>query len=205
LQQHGEVAERHVGSWVRLVLVLVAVLVVCFPVLAAIAFLEFAGARFGWIPSVLLFGALGFGAAQLAVAAHWKRARRRAAVALAMVGVLFGVAVAHFAPATPGRLRHEIQELVQPGWRLREDVTSGNALCFDYCTSVSRTYVVSAHSEAVLDSLRPVLARHGLSPAPAVDRDRSAFVNRHGDVDIELEVAPDGPRRTLVYINAEAT
>jgi hypothetical protein len=125
---------------------------------------------------------------------------------LAVLSALVGIAVAHSAPPTPGRLRHEIDAFVRPGWRLGGDTVEGNATCFDYCTSVTREYHAEASPEDVLEQLRPVLARHGLHPMPGLDRHQWEFVDQSGgDSRVRIGIVGQGNGDTVVSISAEAS
>jgi hypothetical protein len=197
--------QRNVASWIRLVLVFAIVLTVCFPILLALAWLDFAGGRRGWIPSVLAFSALGFVGSWVAVSKRWRVARRRTSIGLAALGAIIGIAVAHSAPPTPGRLRHEIEVFVRPGWHLMSDTVEGNATCFDSCTLVTREYRVEANADDVLEELRPVLASHGLQFTPALSADPLEFAYRGGgDVHVRVDIARDSSVGTVVNISAEA-
>ena len=194
------------AGWIRLVLVAI-VSAVCFPTLLVLAWLNFAGGRLGWIPSLLAFSGLGLVTGWLAVSKRWQTTRRRTSMGLAALGGIVGIAVAHWAPPTAGRLRHEIEVLVQPGWHLRDDAVDGNAWCFDSCTTVSREYRVGASVDAVLQELRPVLASRGLHLTPGFDRDPLYMFNRGdgGDFHLSIEIERDTNGGTVVYITASAS
>ena len=198
--------QRNVSGWIRLILVAI-VSTACFPILLVLAWLNFAGGRLGWIPSLLAFSGLGLVTGWLAVTKRWHTARRRSAIGLAALGGIVGIAVAHSAPPTAGRLRHEIEVLAQPGWRLRDDAVDGNGSCFDYCTTVSRVYRVGASVDAVLQELGPVLARHGLQLTPGFDGDSLYMFNRGdgGDFHLSVEIERDTNGGTVVSITARAS
>ncbi len=195
------------AAWSRIVGVLAIAGLVAFPALVIVAALTFAGGRLGWLPCLLAFCVLGFISGWLAVPTRWPAARARTSVGLAIVGGLLGLAVAHVAPPTYERLRHEIEPLAQPEWRLRAETADGSALCFDYCRSVTRTYVVDASPAEVLEELGPALTSNGFGPAPPPGEDLVIF--SHGgsrDVDVSVIVegagADEGP--TTVRITATA-
>jgi hypothetical protein len=150
------------SAWARVVLVLAFAGLVALPALAYVAWVGFAGGELGWVPSLLAFGGLGFVVGWLAVPSRWPTARAGTSIGLAVAGGLVGLAVAHLAPPNEARLRSEIEELEQPTWRLRTETTSGGALCFDYCTEVTRVYDVPSRTAAVLEEVAPALERHGL-------------------------------------------
>lgn len=197
---------RIVAGTIRLVLVAI-VSTACFLTLLVLALFNFAGGRLGWIPSLLAFGGLGLVTGWLAVSNRWHTARRRTAMGLAVLGGIVGIAVAHSAPPTAGRLRHEIEVVVQPGWRLRDETVDGNAWCFDYCTEVSRVYRVGASVDAVLQELRPVLASHGLQFTLGFDRYQSYMFDRDGgDFDLSVDIERDtNNRSTIISITATAS
>lgn len=190
-------------AWSRVVLVLAFAGLVVFPALTYVAWVGFAGGELGWLPALLAFGGLGFVTGWLAVPSRWAAARACTSIGLAVAGVLVGLAVAHLAPPNEARLRHEIEVLEQPGWRLRTDTTSGGALCFDYCTEVTRTYDVDASAADVLEQLAPVLERHGLRRVP--DRDPVVFDDGgRGDTEISVKVVSQDGELTTVRITATA-
>lgn len=188
--------------WVRVVLALTISFLVLFPALLALAWLRFAGGRYGWVLAALAFGLLGLATGWAAVPRRWSGARARAAVGLAVFAGLGGIAVAHSAPPTAARLRHDIDEIARPEWELRRSTTDGSALCFDYCTSVFREYDVRADPEAVLDDLRPVLERHGLRAEPPGDEATMVFVEHDGDFDLRVEIDPADDGGSIVLISA---
>jgi len=192
-------------AWARLALVLLVLVGGMWPVALLVAWASFAGGRFGWVTSALVFGVLGMATGWLAISRHWPVVRQTTSTVLAVVGVLLGVGLAHVAPPTEGRLRHEIEELVQPGWTLRDDSVDGNAICLDYCTSVSREYRVDASADDVLDSLRPDLDRRGFRPTPAFDADRIELAGGGGDIDLRLGLVRTTADTTTVYISASAS
>ena len=175
---------------------------VCFPALLLIALLTFAGGRLGWVPTSVTFGVLGFLTGRLALSGRWESARRWTALGLAVLGGLAGIMVAHWAPPTPGRLRHEIEAITQVDWDLRDDQTSGNILCLDYCISVDREYQVNSSADDVLEGLRPVLARHGLDPSSVGDQLSVRWTD--GDLVITLRVHSIDAAGAVVHITAEA-
>jgi hypothetical protein len=197
--------QRIVSGWIRLILVAI-VSTACFAILLVLAWLVFAGGRLGWIPSLLAFSGSGSVMGWLAVSKRWQTARRRSAMGLAALGGIVGIAVAHTAPPTAGRLRHENEVLAQPGWRLREDAVDGAGSCFDYCTTVSRECHVGASVDAVLQELRPVVASHGLQLTPGFDRDPLYVFNRGDGGDcLSVEIERDTNGGTVVSIIARAS
>lgn len=195
---------RGVGRWIQLVLVLGLGLGVVLPVLVAVAWVRFAGGRWGWVPSLLVFAAAGFGIGWLAVSRSWGSTRRVLALVLSVLAGSVGLAVAHFAPPTAGRLRHEIEALELPGWRLDSESVDGSALCLDYCTAVDRTYSIAAGGDAELDRLRAHLAAHGLTRVvPEIDPTR--WARQGGDVDLSVQVVSEAGAATILHISASAT
>jgi hypothetical protein len=190
---------------VRAVVVLAIGLVVAAPALFVVEWLTFAGARFGWVLTTLAFGALGVVVGWLAIASAWPRARQVTCALLVVAGVGVGIFAAHFAPATPGRLRHEIESFVGSGWTLRSDHAYGNAACFDSCTEVERAYVVATDADAVLAELAPVFDRRRcFRPTPTVDAEAWSCDDQPGDIAIRVEVHDDGDA-TTIRISARAT
>jgi hypothetical protein len=187
---------------VRIVVVLALGLVILLPLLWLTALLGFAGGRFGWIPTAASFAALCGATGWVAVPGRWPAARRDTTTGLALVAALLGIVTAHVAPPTAGRLRHEIAQVAQPGWRLSNDEVSGNAACFDYCTSVTREYRVDAPPAEVVSSLRPLLLDAGYEPAPHPFEGRVELRHDGGEIDLAVDIAP-GPRDTSrVFITA---
>ena len=84
--------QRNVSGWVRLVLVAI-VSTVCFSILLVLAWLNFAGGRLGWIPSLLAFSGFGVGTGWLAVSKRWQTARRRSALGLAALAGIVGISI----------------------------------------------------------------------------------------------------------------
>jgi hypothetical protein len=115
------------------------------------------------------------------------------------------LAVAHTAPPTPGRLRHAIRELEQPAWHLVGDTVDGNAMCFDYCSSVSREYRVDADLDELLQEVRTLLASHGLRPTSTSGPERFEFTNHDsGDIGMWVTIARSNSGGSAVYIRADA-
>ena len=173
---------------------------VVFPVLVAVSWLKFAGGRWGWLPTLLAFSLVGFVTGQLAVSTQWARARASASIGLALLAGIAGVTVAHHAPANPARLRHEIEEVAQPGWRLEKDAEDGSPLCLDYCPSVSREYLVPSGMDEVIDGLGPVLVSRGLEPTTALDQGRVEFAERRGDIEMRVAIVSESGESTRVFI-----
>jgi hypothetical protein len=188
--------------WVRLVAVLGIGLGVVAPLLLFFAALTFAGARFGWVPSTAAFVGLGLLIGWAAVSRDWAQARRATLIVLAAVGGVVGMLTAHFAPPTPGRLRHEIEAFVPSGWTLMHESVNGNALCFDYCTSVSRTYLVGRDLGDVVGDLTPLLANRCSRPLPEIDP--TTWTCPGGDIDLRVEAARRGDGSTVVYVRADS-
>ncbi len=194
--------ERPVGRWIRVVVVLGIGLVVLFPVLFVVGWFTFSGGRFGWIPSLLAFSALGLVIGWAAMSPRWATARKVTSITLAVVGGIVGIAGAHLAPATPGRLRHEIEAFAQPSWRLTDDRVDGNASCFDSCTSVTREYHVNADVRDVVAALRPSLTRRQcFQPTVGIDPLHWAC-NGGGDIRVSVDVIREQGRVTVVSIVA---
>jgi hypothetical protein len=196
---------RRAAPWIRLVLVGLVAVVAGFPALFIIAWFTFSGARFGWVASLGAFGLFGLATGWLAVTGRWPVARRRTAVGLAAVLGLAGIAAAHAAPPTPGRLRHAARQLEQPAWNLVDDSVEGNALCFDTCFSVTRRYEVDAGSDVVLRELRPRLSQYGLRARPS-DPGRWEFADRgEGDIGLRVSVVGSSGGGTTVYVTADGS
>jgi hypothetical protein len=195
----------HAAAWVRLVLVGTVALAIAFPVLFGVAWVHFAGGRLGWVPSVGLFALVGLATARLAVSGRWPVVRQRTTLALVAFGAIVGIAADHWAPPTAGRLRHEIDSIAAPEWRLTDEIVSGNALCFDYCTSVTREYHVAASADIVLDALQPALARYRLERLGVSGDNRVELgrVDGSGDIDLRVEVVPANGN-TVVTVTATA-
>lgn len=194
--------ERSWPGVVRIVVFLAVGLVILLPALWLTAWLVFAGGRFGWIPTAASFAALCGATGWVAVPRRWSEARRRTAVGLALGAALLGVATAHTAPPTPGRLRHEIAQVAQPGWRLVSDSVDGNAACFDYCTSVTREYRVDAPPADVAALLRPLLREAGFEPAPLPVDGRIELRRDGGEIDMAVDIEPRPHDTSLVFITA---
>lgn len=195
--------KRILARSIRIIVVLGIGLALFFPVLFAVAWRTFAGGRLGWIPSLLAFSLLGLVTGWAAVSRHWATARRLTSITLAVIAGIGGIAAAHFAPATPGRLRHEIEVFAQPSWRLVDDAVDGNAFCFDYCTSVTREYQIEADLDDVLAELRPLLAsRHCFRPTPGVAPNSWHCGDQAGDVVVTVDIARERNGVTTVSIIA---
>jgi hypothetical protein len=198
-------SERPVVRWIRVVVVLAIGLVGLFPALFVVGWFTFSGGRFGWIPSLLAFSALGLVIGWAAVSTHWATARKLTSITLAAVGGIVGIAAAHLAPATPGRLRHEVEAFAQRSWQLTNDRVDGNTSCFDSCTSVTREYHVNADVRDVLATLRPVLTRHHcFQPTAGIDPNHWAC-NGGGDIRVSVDVERELNRVTVVSIAAVAS
>lgn len=196
---------RVLGRALRLVLVLGTGLGLGGLVLFAVAWATFAGGRFGWIWTMLAFGLLGSATGWLAVSKQWSVARRYTTLTLAVVLAVAGIVTAHFAPPTPGRLRDAIESVAQPGWRLVHEEESGNAMCFDYCTSIARQYGVDAGRDAVVSQVESVLTGRHCSP-PGGGTDRVVWECRPSDdIELRVEVASGVGARTPVYIRASSS
>ena len=197
--------KRLVLRWIRVVVVLALGLAVCLPILFAVAWTRFAGGRWGWLSSLLTFGLLGLVVGWAAVPGRWRRARTGTAIALAVTAGVLGIATAHFAPATPGRLRAQIEAYAQPGWKLDHDEVAGNAICFDYCTSVSRTYHADTAPDVVLSALRPRLPKACPSPPLGIGpQGWTCDASDNGDIDLRIEIRPWN-RGTQIAFTATAS
>ena len=194
------------SAWIRLSVVLLVGLAVCFPTLLAVALFTFAGARDGWIPSLAAFGGLGFTIGWLAVDRRHRAARRGVAVALAALGGAIGVTVASMAAPTHGRLRHEIEAIALPGWQLEGDREFGNAACFDQCNLVVRTYRVEVDLAAVRADLGPLFEERGCVVAiPDIAPDSwSCDEDRRTDIEMSFDLRADPSGGTVVEVRAEA-
>jgi hypothetical protein len=174
------------------------------PVLFAFAWVSFAGGRYGWITALLVFGLFGVAVGWLAVPAAWGVARRRTMIGLAAGLGLLGIVTAHFAPATAGRLRHVIEAQARPEWVLEHDEESGNGGCFDYCTSVFRSYRVEPGHLESLAGMRARFRSRGCPDAPAgVDHWGCDLSSGDVRLDVQLYVR-DGGAMT-VELTATAT
>ena len=188
-----------------MVAVLTLALVTGLPVLFVFAWVRFAGGRFGWVTTFLAFALFGAATAWLAVPGGWGSARRRVMVGLAGVLGVLGIVTAHFAPATAGRLRHVIEAQARPEWTLEADHQSGNGGCFDYCTSVFRSYRVEPGDLDSVASLRERFRSRGCPDPPAgvdhwgcdlssgdVHLDVQLYVRDNGSMSVELTATASG-------------
>lgn len=191
---------------IRLVGVLAIGLLVLFPLLGLFAVFNFAGARFGWIPTATTFGALWFAIGWVAVAPTWHGARRKIAGSLGALAALVGILVASLAAPTHGRIRHEIEKIEQPGWELEAESVVGNAGCLDSCTEVTRTYRVAAGIDEVRAALSGVIADRGcVAPFPEMFPDSlTCDQNRRTDIEMRVEFSPLADGDTAVEINGRA-
>ena len=114
------------------------------PCVGRLGWFTFSGGRFGWIPSLVAFSALGLVIGWAAVSTHWATARKLTSITLAVIGGIAGIAIAHLVLVTPGRLRHEIEAFTQPSWQLTDDRVDGTSAASIRCTSVTREYHVNA-------------------------------------------------------------
>jgi len=188
------------GRRIRLVLVLAIGLGLVAPVLLVMAWFGFAGGRFGWLLTAGLFGTFGFLVGWLAVSKHWARARRRTTITLTILGAVAGIVLAHFAPPTAGRLRDAIKDVARPEWKLVNDSESGNAACFDYCTSVTREYHVAGDLQAVSTQIEDAV--QDLRCPPPDLNVRVRWNCRHGDdITVTVELT-DQPVLATVYVTA---
>ena len=194
-----ELTSTHRGRWLRLVVVLALGLAIA-PFLFAIAWFTFAGGRLGWVLTMLAFGAFGFACGWLAVSKQWPVVRRNLAVGLAIALGLAGIVTAHLAPPTAARLRDAINDVAQPRWKLVKDSESGNAACFDYCTSVTREYTVDGDLASVSSQVETAVESLDCPPPDLGLRVR--WDCRHGD-DIKVTVElTEGPSVATVYVTA---
>ena len=198
----GERRSARTPGVVRIALVLVLGLVILLPMLWLVAWFRFAGGRGGWILTATSFAALCATTGWVAVPRRWPEARRTTATVLALVAALLGVMTAHTAPPTPGRLRHEIARIAQPGWRLSDDHVDGNAACLDSCTSVTREYRVDAPPAEVASALRPLLLGTGYETAPGGADGRIELRRDGGEFDMSVDIAVGSRDTSLVVITA---
>lgn len=185
--------------WVRLVVGIALGLGILGPLLLLFAFLGFGGARFGWVTAPIAFMALGLFISWSSISVHWARARRVTATVLVMVGLVVGLVAVLEAPATAGRLRHQIELLEQSGWHLEGDRVHGSSVCWGTCTSVTRTYRAVHGLDTVRSTLRPVLrnCERLLNP------EREQWRCRGRKITIWLDLVP-AAGGTRIYLTAEA-
>ena len=200
----GVTEEHRVGRWIRLVLVLAVGLGVVAPVVFAVTWVNFAGARFGWMFTMGAFGAVGFAIGWLAVSKHWRSVRIPTAVALAAVFGVGGIMTAHFAPPTQDRLREAVVDVAQPNWRLVSEYASGDAICFDTCTTVEREYQTDGDLATIAGEVGTAVAHLRCEQPGSPEAIQVEWRCRSGD-DIRLRVAIGvGSRSGTVDVTAEA-
>jgi hypothetical protein len=127
--------------------------------------------------------------------------RIRTAIVLTVGLVLVLPVLAHWAPPTAGRLRHEIDDLTQPGWQLVDEELGGSPTCLDYCRYAVRTYRVDRPPADLYRQLRPTLAQRGYRELPWSGPDSGAFHEGDGAIDVTVSVDPDGTG-SLVTVTA---
>lgn len=190
--------------WRVVRLVVVAVIAVCgfLPVLLLVT-LYIGGTRFGLVPCAVLGLVFGTTTGLVAVPTEWPRSRRVATSVLAGLGAVAGAGVALLMPVNEAQLRMQLVTMVDHDWRFVEETTSGNALCFDYCTSVSWELEADGTPEEVLDAMATTLETHGLE-RPRVMNGSAWTSERDGAVFLSLDVSEAEGDRTTVVLTAEA-
>jgi hypothetical protein len=136
-------------------------------------------------------GLYGVVVAWLGVSRRRPVARRRVAAGLAAVLGVSGIVLAHWAPATAGRLRSEIRRIEQPTWQLVDEHVDGSPTCFDYCRSVGREYLVELPVADLYAAMAPLLVSKGFTELPLSGPDNRHLVNRHGEIDVTVRIEPD--------------
>ena len=125
---------------------------------------------------------------------YWRRSEQLPAVAIAAVlAVVAGVAVHSRTPPGPVVLGRALDEVTLPAaWRLQEESTGGNVLCFDVCRYVRRRYATQGPAEHVMQQVRAALrdAGHELQE-PA----EGQYVETRlgGEIHLTASVASPGP------------
>jgi hypothetical protein len=169
------------------------------PILFFGAALTFAGARFGWLPAAVLLGGAGAAVASAtaprSASAVW---RRRAIGAVGLAASVVGVASAHLAPPSAGRLRDEGNRLVPGDWHLVADRSSGNSLCFDECPRATRTYMAETHMHETADALRESIPDMACGPRFNTRHECSV---RRGDVEAEFHFVAGAAGGTEITVH----
>ncbi len=122
------------------------------------------GLRGGWVATALMGAAAG-------TAAGWfgwgRRGRSVAAAILAVAGVGLGLYVADHSVWSHGRMWSTIGSISVPAEFTKVvDREAGNSLCFDECSSVTRTWLVTSTPEQALAAIEERLAANGFTMEP---------------------------------------
>ncbi len=128
-------------------------------------FFGVAGTRFGWFnaPAILVGGG-GF-LTWLIFRGHPRR--RAAALVVGTIGALLAALLWAVTPPMPSKLASYLSSVeLPPGTELVEVMRYGNALCFDYCPSVTLRYHVPGTGEEVERALIDAFRSDGWSVEP---------------------------------------
>ena len=188
-------------EWLRVASILVLAGLVGY-VLLVVAWLSFAGAVGGWAWTAAAFAGFTAASAALAIPPRWATIRRPVAIAAALIAAGGGLAVAHFAPPTPSRLRQAIDGLDLPSeWTPTSEQVDGNVLCFDVCFSVSRAYRVRSSSDAVERTLDERLAGEGFERGAGGEPE---WFGEKGDMGFHISVAGGSGNTSTVRVRADS-
>jgi hypothetical protein len=127
------------------------------------------GFRGGWLwaslittPAIMGVGWFGWGA---------HPARVPVTAVFAATGIAFGLFMSQEAVLSAGRLRAEMDAIKVPsGFEKVSDERNGIAMCFDECTSFTRTWVAPGSAEEVRTSVTRILEQQGFVFGPWRDR-----------------------------------
>ena len=128
-------------------------------------FFGVAGTRFGWFnaPAILVGGG-GF-LTWLMFRGH--PGRRPAALVVGAIGAVLAAWLWAVTPPMPSKLASYLSSVdLAPGTELVEVMRYGNALCFDYCPSVTLRYHVPGTAEEVERALIDAFRSDGWSVEP---------------------------------------
>ncbi len=139
-----------------------------------------AGTRFGWVNAPAILAGGGGSLTWLLFKGHPRR--RPAAWAVVGIGMVLAAGLWAVTPPMPSRLASYVSSVdLPPGTNLVQVMDFGNALCFDYCPSVTLRYHIPGTPDEVERGLIDAFRSDGWSvePAPytsrlhAVSSDRS--------------------------------
>lgn len=194
--------------WLRPLLAVVAGLAALFVAFLALVITGAAGERGGWVWAPLILAAPTAITVGLVSGGHARR--REAAVAVAIVAALLGLAMSRSAQFTHGRLWHDLDAFDIPAGMSRvAEHDNGNTLCLDSCPSVTRLFLARGTVETWTDRLRDAAVAEGFTmqqwrPAGLVPEQEARFAadGTRGRLALRVEV---GVEPLTTYADDEST
>jgi hypothetical protein len=119
-----------------------------------------AGARWGWLWTSLVFGAVA--AVSFAVIVDLGRWTPHATAVVAALATVAALLVAHSAPYSHGRLRSALRDIqLGEDFRRVDTSESGAPICFDACPRVTDLYEVPRASSEAARAIEAAVRREG--------------------------------------------